>query len=470
MKKFINRLVSFSIGPILGAVISFASVPITTYFINPHEFGKASMFTVVQTLIITFIYLGIDQSYAREYNFSDNKKKLFMNALIMPVSFSVLISIIICFFQEDFSRILFNSSEYKEISYLFSIMLVFSVFERFFLLSIRMEERALEYSAFSIFVKLTIFLCTLFLIATGRRDFSTIVYSTIIGQLIGDIFLFIKHRRLFIFKLDFFDIRLIKKMIVFGVPLVLAASVNSLLNSNGRLFLRGNSTYYDLGIYDAALKVANMLQIVQTAFTSFWVPTAYRWNKEQKSLKHFSFIGDFLLLVMTILFFLLLLCKNLIVLLLSVKYVETQYIIGLLALAPILYTISETTTLGIPFSGKSYYNIFVSIISVVPNIILNYILVPNYGVRGAAISAAVAYILFCISRTFFSRKCGFRVSFKKQIFNIICFFLAAIVNSFSGKLPFFITFFIMIISLGSQISTINTAIKIRKSPSDWDFS
>src|SRR5699024_825516 len=155
----------------------------------------------------------------------------------------------------------------------------------------------------------------------------------------------------------------------------------------------------------------NALQIIQTAFTSFWVPTAYRWEKEKKDMKNFSFISDMVLLIMTIGFFFILFFKKYIIIILSSDYSEAQYVAGLLSLTPILYTISETTTLGIVFSGKSYYNVFVSVFSIIPNLLLNYLLVPKYGTIGAGIASASAYIVFCIARTYYSRKTGFVISF-----------------------------------------------------------
>lgn len=469
MKKFLSKFIGFSLGPIIGAAISFMTVPITTYFISPEEFGKASMFTIVQSLVVTVIYLGIDQSYTREYNSIDDKKKLFQNALALPLLISIVFSVFIILFQQYFSILLFNSPNFGSISILFSVLIVTAVIERFILLSIRMEEKAIEYSFFSIFVKITVFFVTLLLVLIGKRDFMTIILSTVFGHLLGDVFLFIRYRKILVFDYHNFDKTLIKKMIIFGLPLIVSASLSSFLNTSGRIFLRGYSSYYELGIYTAALKISNILQIVQSAFTSFWVPTAYRWGKEKKDIKHFSFIGDLLLLVMTIGFFFILFFKKYIVLLLSSEYSEAQYVTGLLALTPILYTISETTTLGIVFSGKSYYNIWVSVFSIIPNVILNVILVPKYGTVGAAISVGFTYIVFCLMRTYYSRKTGFKISFMKQTVSIILFFIAACINTVNNDIVIILTLVLFIITLLAQVTTITIINDIRKNPDSWDF-
>ncbi|EGP5456747.1 hypothetical protein D3I46_12305 [Enterococcus faecium] len=116
--------------------------------------------------------------------------------------------------------------------------------------------------------------------------------------------------------------------------------------------MRIYGTFNDLGIYTAGQKIANLLTLIQVSFTSFWVPLSYRWYKEGKSQVHFQVISDCLLLIATVGFFILAIFKKNITLLLSTSYSDSQYIICLLALVPILYTLSETTTLGIVFDVR----------------------------------------------------------------------------------------------------------------------
>src|SRR5699024_11400459 len=93
-------------------------------------------------------------------------------------------------------------------------------------------------------------------------------------------------------------------------------------------------------------------------------------------------------------------------------------IMGLLAFPHIMYTLSETTTLGIVFSRKTHYNIFVSIMSLVVSVIINLSLTPFIGFRGAALASTAAYVVFYLARTYFSSRTGFYFGQKKQIITI----------------------------------------------------
>ena len=51
----------------------------------------------------------------------------------------------------------------------------------------------------------------------------------------------------------------------------------------------------------------------------------------------------------------------------------------------------------------SYLNVIISIISIITNAVLNYILIPKYGAVGAAIATGISYCVFFWLRTLFSR-------------------------------------------------------------------
>lgn len=81
MKKFLKSLLGFSLGPIIGAFISFLTTPLLTNNINPSEYGKATMFLTLYVWIQSFLFLGLDQAFTREFNDRENKVKLLQNAI-----------------------------------------------------------------------------------------------------------------------------------------------------------------------------------------------------------------------------------------------------------------------------------------------------------------------------------------------------------------------------------------------------
>ena len=69
-----------------------------------------------------------------------------------------------------------------------------------------------------------------------------------------------------------------------------------------------------------------------------------------------------------------------------------------------MYTISETTVMGLVFMQKSKAHILVALGAAVTNIVLCFVLIPYLGIKGAAIANALAYIVFFSIRTYLSNK------------------------------------------------------------------
>ena len=96
--------------------------------------------------------------------------------------------------------------------------------------------------------------------------------------------------------------------------------------------------------------------------------------------------------------------KDFIIFLLGNDYRRAMYIFPFLTFMPVMYTISETTVLGINFQKKTYMHIVVAGVSAAVNFIGNSILVPIYGAKGAAISTGFSYVVLFLVRTIVSRK------------------------------------------------------------------
>lgn len=471
MKHFIKRLIGFSMGPVFGAIISFIQIPIITYFIAKAEYGKASLFSSLIIALPNYIYIGLDQAFTREYQGVKDKRHLLQQAALIPMIVGILLFIIACLFASPLSLWLFDSSQYGYIVIYGGIWVLATVIERFLLLSIRMEEKAIEFSSYSMLLKLNVFILSMIYIALGWRDFKVITYGLIFGQLLGDVVLFWNYRTFLNITHFKLDIALIKKMLLFGLPIMVAISLTNSLTLVDKIFIKNAASLEDVAIYGAAATIIAIIGIIKTSFTSFWVPTAYRWHEEQKSMKHFKFVSDAVLFVLTFMFFGLLIFKKLIAyIVVAPAYQDVQYIFGLLAFPQIMYTLSETTNLGIVFSRKTYLNIIVSILTFVPSILLNILLTRPFGFRGAAFASFVAYVCFYFARTVLSNRVGFGFNQTKQTLSILVMTAAALLNVI--ELPYieFWTLGIGLVALWVQWSTVQQALEIKNNHEQWDFS
>lgn len=426
-ENFLNGLLKFAIGPLGGALIGFLTVPITTWLVSPDEFGKATMFTLVQTLTTSFLYLGMDHAYAREYNEHQDKHKVLFNALALPLVLACIISLISLIFADSVAKLIFET-DLNIIVYIYALWVPFVAIENLLLLNIRMKEKGLAFSAFNIFLRLNIMILTIAFLTAWSKSYVSIVLATVLGQIVVDIILIIYSRKELVFKRSYFDKELTKRMLKFGLPWIPATIIGWVLTASDRIFLERYTNYEQVGIYFAAMKIIGVLGIIQSIFISYWSPVSYRWQKEGVENEKFTIVSQSLMFLMALLFLGVLLFKDLFTAILSPEYSKAAIIVPFLLFYPIMNTVSNTTALGIPFSRKTHYNIWISTVAAISNVILNILLVPKLGAVGAAIATGVSYIIFFWIRTLISRKLWYNFDLKYYFVTILILLIGATVN------------------------------------------
>ena len=180
--------------------------------------------------------------------------------------------------------------------------------------------------------------------------------------------------------------------------------------------------------------------MIQTGFTSFWTPVVYEhYENNPNDTIFFKKANDYLSFTFFLIGIVILMSRNIMVILLGNKYYESMYIMPMLIFAPIMYTVSETTVMGINFKKKSVYFIYISIIISIINIAGNMLLVPIIGARGAAISTGFSYIIYFTLRTYFSQKLiNFNFDLKRL------YFIIALITIYSLFLTFYNNLFLTI--------------------------
>lgn len=425
--NLIKTFVGFAVGPLGAALINFLTIPITTWLISPEEFGKTSLFLLMQTLATAIIFLGMDHAYVREYNERLDKKELLFNCTVFPLLLSVFICINLILFSNVLTPLIFQGQS-QLVIILFAVWLPFITIERFLLLNIRMEENGFLYSVFNILIKLMIMLFTLCFLIFWSRSYLAVITANVVGQILSDLILILFCKNRFKWNFQYMEKKLLKKMLQFGLPFIPTAIIMWFLNSTDRMILEKYSSYDKLGIYFAALKVIGVLTIFQSIFSTFWLPIAYKWKKEGVDNREFDKISHYIGFVMSFVFITILLLKEIFIFILSDKYSEVLYIIPFLLFYPIMYTLGETTGLGISFARKTQYNIWISALLALINLGLNLLLVPRMDAVGASIALGITYILYFWIRTIVSRKLWYNFNLKYYFILTVILVIVAIGN------------------------------------------
>ncbi|BFK82374.1 oligosaccharide flippase family protein [Clostridium baratii] len=405
--KLFKKFIEFGIGNFIVLITGFISSPIITRLILPEEFGKFSMFNTLASLFIFILILGLDQSYIRFFYEEDEelRSKLLIETVKLPIIINLLLSSILMVFYKPISNLIIG--EYSIVLVLILILQnTFNILNKFSVLVVRMQQKGKTYSFLQVLGRVSYILLIIMTFKIFKHDYRTLVFAAVLSNVaVVVIAIYVERKEWFKFNKSRKNLNTSRnEMIKFGLPLVFSMSITWVFQSIDKFFVNSYNGYLELGVYSAAFTIVAILVSVQESFITFWVPIANEKYKEDSNNKEFfTKMNGIVSVVMMIIGVGVILCKDIIVVLLGEKYRGASFIFPMLILMPIMFTISETTVIGINFKKKTKYHLITSIIAASTNFIGNMILVPSLGSKGAAISTGFSYLIFFTARTVISK-------------------------------------------------------------------
>ncbi|CEH33399.1 lipopolysaccharide biosynthesis protein [Romboutsia lituseburensis] len=402
-----KKFTEFAMGNGIVLILGFISAPLITRIIAPEEMGRYSMFNTISNFILLLILLGIDQAYVRFFYEEkiEDRSYLLRQCISLNCKINIMISVVLLIFYKPISKFIIGEYSFKLIL-LMILFISFSMLGRFSLLVIRMKQKAKIYSALQVLGKVLYIAFILIFLKISKNSCNTLILALVTSNILTVIVSVLIERKDWFTKCNLRTIKTSQKDILkYGSPLFFSMAITWIFQSTDKISLNLLRGYEEVGIYAASYSIVALLNAFQNTFTTFWVPVAHeKYVNENNAKLFFIEINKIVSFTMLILGILLITFKDIIVLLLGSKYSQAVFVFPFLVFNPIMYTISETTVIGIGFMKKSVYHIYVALISAFSNIIGNILLVPQLGAKGAAISTGISYIIFFLMRTSLSKR------------------------------------------------------------------
>jgi len=435
-----RQIASFAVGPIGGALLGLISLPIVAWYFEPDDIGRMSMMQVTISFSILFFTLGLDQAYVREYHETEDKPSLLKSVFYPGFMLLILFLIILSISPWSLSYTLFGIDS-GILTALLITATVLQFISRFLSLILRMQNKGMAYSMSQLLPKL-IFL--LIILSYFVFNIDAIFQNLMIANLVSILAVFLIYafntRQDWVPALSAItDKPKQKQMLSFGFPLIGSGVAFWGLTAMDKFFIRGYSSFEQLGIYSVSLSFASAALVFQAVFSTVWAPIVYRWNSEGIVPENIKNVTDFATLAVIVLWCLAGMFSWIITLLLPSKYEQAQYIMLAAMAYPLLYTLSEATGVGVGVERKTIYALIATVSALVINAVGNWLLVPNYGAAGAAIASALAFFIFFIIRTEASSAIWYSFERKRMYFFMsLLILLSVIVNivPFNGIIMF----------------------------------
>ncbi len=393
IKRLLSQSLIYGLGGLISRVLSVLLLPLYTSYLHGRDYGRVETLTALSAVLVVVLRLGISSAFFRYYFDSpelEHRVRVVRTSFwftmgsatlglaagwiaAQPIADALSLGHGQAWLVRAAFVGLWAQMNYEQLTSLF-----------------RVEERPILFT----FATLANLLVTVGATVVLVVHFHERALGVVVGNWIGtlSVYLVLLGYRRYQLGLQF-DRRLFREMNRFGLPLVPSQLALWALAFSDRFFIAKFKGQTEVGHYSVGVRVASAALLLLAAFRLAWPAFAYSIEDEDEAKRTYGFVLTYLLFVFSWLALILGLLAPWLVRLLTgrAEFHEGARVVPLTAFALTARGGYIVVSIGIGRARKTQFNWVVTGIAALLDIALNLVLVPSFGMIGAAIAGAAAY-------------------------------------------------------------------------------
>ena len=440
------------VGYILVRAVSFILLPLFTNTLTEHEYG---IYSVVFIFIAfsQFLYsYGLDASLMKFFVKFKNKRKTVYSSIFVSIFFtSIFLSVFIWLFSDSISLVLLKE-HHGLLFKIASCILFLDSFSFRVLVIHRMEGHPFRYLMLTICNVLVTLTSNVYFIYFLQLGVVGALYGTLLGSIITFVvsFPYIISR----ININYFSYSTLKELLIFGLPFLPSIIFQMIIDFSDRIILTNLTNLELVGIYSAGYKIGGILLLLISGFRLGWEPYFLKLENNKKNSMIISTVTtNVMLLFITIILFTVLFLKPILNIsffgfpLLGKNFLQSINFIPIIMFGYVFLGFYYLQLPGIYYFNKTKYLPVFRGCAAMLNIILNFALIPCFGLFGAAIATALSFLLMSILIFNFTKQ-FYKINFNwKIIFFYFLFTLIIYVITLNFSIPFIFCVMIMLFGI-----------------------
>ncbi len=399
--------VIYSLGNLSNKIVGLILLPLYTSYISLFDFGVLGLIEPITQLLFTILGLGLNSAFMRWYAVEkDNREKetiffntnlvLFINAFV-----SVLILIML---SKSISLLLFSNFQFSLLLKIAFANVFFLVVNPIIFSTLRIQHKPAKYSMIRAGQFTINLLLNIYFIVYLEWGLLAIFLSQLISQVL--VFIYFLPLYLKLTRLNFKP-KLIKEFLYFSLPLMPVGILNLTITMINRYFLEYYDTLESVGLFSFAFRISNTIKIlVIESLTLSLSPIIFQKLAENSSKrfvqKNFIY-GAFIIMIVYI--FIASFSQEIILLIAQNKdYYMAYKLVPILGLAYIFHTANYFYYALLSYSKRTTKILQATLLTAIITVGLNFILVPNFRIYGAAMINVLSTIILLVFLFTFSKK------------------------------------------------------------------
>jgi O-antigen/teichoic acid export membrane protein len=426
-KKLAGQTAIYGLSSIIGRFLTFFLTPLHTAVLSESDFGKnTDLYSVIAFLMVVLTF-GMETTFFRYYQqkaSEEEGKKILSHTLFPVIGFSVLFLLLLVLFLPDVAALLKYSDNPEYPVYAFVIVMLDAICAVPFaklraqnrgvrFVSIRMTQIGLFFVLNYFFFKF----CPWLLDQGIATEFIESIYHPQLGVAYIFIANLIASGIMFLLLLPemkgftpIISWKLEKQYLGYAAPLVIAGLAGIANEMADRQFLKyllpgtDEENFAQIGLYGANYKIATFMMMFIQAFRFAAEPFFFSQVKGIDQRQTYAYILKYFALFQVLIFVGLVGFIDVVKLFIDAKYWDGLYLAPILIFANLLVGINLNLNIWYKLEDKTRFGAYITFLGLAFTVLLNVLLIPVYGVLGAAIATVVSYAAMTIFAYYLNQK------------------------------------------------------------------
>lgn len=442
-------------------ILGFLLLPLYTRWLGTAGFGLSDLLSTYASLLLGLMTLCLSDSiFVFTKNQSFEKKKRFYSSVLYLAIFLLAIEFVLFLIIKYFATSKNERNAFFDYIWMIYGLVISSFIQQYVQQFVISQEKIKIYSFTGIVLCVMTFLLSwLFIPKYGVKGY---IYSLIAANLLTSAFTFFVAKSYYYLGFQLITKKELICVLKYSIPLIPNAIMWWLVGALNRPIMEYYLGYSAIGLFAVSSKFPSVITAVFSVFAVSWNISAFdEFNKKEFDVFYKKTFKTVFSLITLIAFIIICFSQVLISIFTSVQFHEAWKYMPILIMGAVANCVSGYCGTCFSVVKESKYLFYSSIYGAVTAIILNFLLIPTFGIWGAALSTMFSFFVMAISRYIYSRKIV-KANLVPEMVEYLCVMLMATSISLfinDTVIKFIVGILILSIFMYSKRKTINIAVK-----------
>lgn len=413
-RKLITNTLLMGLGTFSSKVLVFLLMPLYTRVLSTEDYGTVDLIVQMSNLMLPLVSAGVLNAIIRfGLDRSAEKSDVFTTGLLVIVGGFVLFLLL-----NPLLAMVEAVSGYTALIYLYVLMSLFrSLCSQF----VRAQERVRLYALDGVLATATVIGFNVLFLVVLRMGITGYVLATVASDFCSAVFLFLYARLWRFVRLRRGMGELSREMIRYSVPLIPTTVFWWITNVSNRFVVTEAMGKSYNGLYAVSYKVPTVVNLVSNIFIEAWQMSAVTDGEGEGRSEFFSkVLGAFQAVVFLSASGLILFSKFIMWLLVAKEFYPAWEYVPILVMATAFSCLVSFLGSVYMVEKRSVLSLATTMVGAALNVVLSFVLIPFFGVNGAASAMFISYfVVFILRAVTAQRMVPMKWNIPKLVLNIL---------------------------------------------------